>query len=508
MFCSFCGAPIPRPEKTEKSVSVVSGQAEYAANGRGTVKEASISAEPLKKKKKTVLWIVPGVVILAVIVLAVLYFTGKIELPFGKTGKTDPSSGKTGRDTRNFAVNGYVLAGDDQYKYEYNEKGLCISARSDDGEEIAFSYDYDDHDRPITRYIKTGSGKSVYEKYKYDDKGWLKRLEIYEDGELKTVWRYDENGRAVSCEGIGVTEPNTPGFPLSAAEDIKWDDEGRLLSISFPVKRPLDAFVYYYAGVDASESKKEQYRKTLSDFISSNGIKADKDGMYLDELIIEKYQYDDQGRLIKYTITDEHSQLSRFVNTRGAKTSEYRTVNEIEFSYNRSSIDLVITMTNHEGGEAAKEILHTDYKYDISYGPDSLPVSAGPEKRPVSIDIYDKLDCRIDSAEIGLFGVFWREGMTNYLGELHGGFAGSDLYNAPSTLQIGGYQQLHVLGTGANGEKIEYYLWPDTLGRQRCQKFTDGLYTMPASIEMDVQKKSLYVMNEDRDVFVYRRLGS
>ena len=88
----------------------------------------------------------------------------------------------------------------------------------------------------------------------------------------------------------------------------------------------------------------------------------------------------------------------------------------------------------------------------------------------------------MEKAEVGVFGITWREGMINCLGELHGGFAGVDPFELRNYMGVGLLQSLRVSGTGENGEAVEYLLWPDNYGRQRCQKFTDGLYTMPPFI--------------------------
>ena len=397
-----------------------------------------------------------------------------------------------------FAVNGYVLSGDGEYEYAYNDKGLCIEARSEDGETLTFSYEYDGEGRPVVRYVEADSEKSILEKYEYDGEGRLRRLTVYEGDEERSVWEYDEKGRVARGRGLPVTVPMLPGLPYSEAENVQWDSEGRLLSASFPLWRPLDGFAYSALGSAAAADQIDALCEQLREVAKSAGMEANPDGLYLSMRITEEFQYDRAGRATLFSIVTETTPLEIYARTGTAKAQ--KAVDSIEITYRSASIHFLATSYRYTDGVLVGDPMRVEWDYEIVAGSGSLPVEAGG----LSTDVYGALDCRVDSAEIGLFGILWREGVTNVYGELHGGFIGLDPTALRPYLRQGLFQCMHITGTGPNGEAVEYFLWPDMMGRQRCQKFTDGLYTMPASDEMDLKKQKQYVMEYDQDEYTYR----
>ncbi len=400
-----------------------------------------------------------------------------------------------------FSVNGFVLSTDGEYEYTYNETGLCVSAKDGSGNILSFSYDLDEAGHPLVRYMEKDGVKTVFEKYAFDGSGVLRTLTVYgEDGEAETVWQYDGSGRAISGTGLPVKTPYAPFLPGSDPDSIKWDSKGRLVSVSFPESYPLSLFALNALPAGTAEEKMDSFTERLGEAAAKNGMKADENGLYLRERLTEEYEYDRRGRVTKWTCTMERSPLTAYAEY-GAWESR-KTVTEVSVTYRSGSVSFRSSASGYRDGKSSGEPLRTEFEYKISNS-DGLPVESGP----LSTDVYDALDCAVGSAEIGLFGVTWREGLVNYYGELHGGFAGLDLYSKSSNLSAGGMQSLRITGTGKNGELIEYTLWPDPYGRQLCQKFTDGLCTMPVSLEQDMQKRNQFVMTEDRDLFTYVSIG-
>ena len=251
---------------------------------------------------------------------------------------------------------------------------------------------------------------------------------------------------------------------------------------------------------DLTREDLAQYRDLLLDFIKQNGVKETDDGRYLCQRYTEDFRYDGSGRLVKYTYRMESTPLYVFVTT-GQWAARARTT-ELELSYRRNTITLHSSDFSELDGKATGDPLRLSWDYEIVTNADGLP----SEVSSLSTDVYGALDCVVDQAEAGLFGVCWREGVINYYGELHGGFVGFDPANNISKVSVGLLQSLRISGTKADGGRVEYLLWPDSYGRQRCQKFTDGLYSLSPSLEMDYDRRNTYVMDEDRDEFTYRAL--
>ena len=400
-----------------------------------------------------------------------------------------------------FSVLGHVLVDDGSYQYQYDADGLCISAQSEDGEVLTFSYEYDVDGRPVVRYLEEDGERYRIEEYEYDSSGRLRRLNLYDkDTENKAVWEYDEEGRAVSGKGIIYQAPMLPFFPWSDADLIEWDSYGRLLAISCPVKYSLDVLVQMALDPNASDETRKEYRAQLLGLMEANGIKADSDGLYVRDRVTEYYEYDDQDRITKYTICEEKSPVFNYIRTGKWQASEMRS--EIEITYRKSAIAFSSKTSMYIDGELVDTRPQTEWEYAISYRDDGLPVKCGP----LSTDIYDRLNCKVKHVTLGLFGVTWREGFFSYYGELHGGFAGVDLYNQRDYAANWSFQSMRIIGEGQNGETIEYDIWPDRFGRQWCQKYTNGLYTMRESDQIYPENANSYNIVIDEDEFNYKRI--
>jgi len=420
-----------------------------------------------------------------------------------KEGREEESGGgKTKRAQIGFAVDGYVLSRDDAYRYSYGDDGLCTRARGEAGDELRFSYEYDDAGRPAVRYVEADGERRVYEKYGYDAKGNLTVLSVYEDGgdEPSAVWEYDSRGRAVAGRGLPVGPPYAPGFMGTVLEDVEWDKADRLTSVTFPSDYTADMLLTALAGAGAGPEQREASRAALEDYLRENRLR-DRDGLYRMESYTEKFEYDDAGRITKWVIEHEFTPLYAYViNHMPGETA--RNEDTLSFRYSKDEITISWSQRLYREGRWQKSGARGEFSYDVVRGADGLPVSVGG----LAADIYDLLDCEVKSAEAGLFGITWQPGFINYCGELHGGFAGTDPANARSYLQAGLMQSLRVTGRGEDGEAITYVLWPDSFGRQRCEKFTDGLLTMGVSDRTDFSNRNTYVMNGDENERVYARL--
>lgn len=416
----------------------------------------------------------------------------------GKTGiKEEPEQDEAALFS--FAVDGYVLERDAKYRYAYNEAGLCIEARDAASGALVctFDYAYDAEGRPTARYMEKDGERTILEEYDYDKNGSLTELRYYEEGELRSLWKYDSKGRVTAGQSLPVTTPYAPGFLGSTLENVEWDDADRLISVTFPMDKSLDELAWLS---NLTQEEFQARRDELEHFISSNHIKT-VDGLYRIEAYTEEYEYDENGRMTKYVVTRVVPPLGNFLQTQ--RTEERRTEDTYRVRYSRDGFRIKFTRRAYNGSQWQDSDLNVEFDHEIEFDPTGLPVSV----QGIDTNIYAALACSVKSAEAGLFGISWCPAYTNYLGELHGGFAGLDPSNLQSYAQQGMLQSLRVAGEGPDGEEINYVIWPDAYGRQRCQKLTDGRLTMNVSEAMDRDRQKSYVMDEDRDEFVYRRLS-
>ncbi len=402
-----------------------------------------------------------------------------------------------------FAADGFVLERDAEYSYSYDEAGLCTEARdAESGETVyTFDYKYDGEGRPVERYVEEDGERRLLEEYEYDKKGNLVRLSVYdEDGEPVSVWEYDSKGRAVAGKGISPQPPvGVPGFYGPDLEDIEWDEQDRLTSVIIPVDYPREMLVGRIAG-QAAQADIEARQAQIDEFIKSYKIKENDDGTYRTEFVKETFVYDKQGRVTRFVYMHEYTPLGNFLMTARPDASRREDTLKFRYSDDEMLISYSARVWNAGTGKWEDGGLDGDVSYQIERSADGLPLLV----KGLSTDVYGALDCEVKSAEVGLFGVSWSKEFTEYLGEVHGGFAGLDPRSLSAYLSSGGLQSLRVEGEGPDGEKLVYLMWPDQFGRQRCQKLTDGRLTMNVSSEMDVNRAMTYVMEDDSDEYVYR----
>ena len=389
-----------------------------------------------------------------------------------------------------------LLVEDDAFRYEHNECGLVVSSEDKFGNITRFSYDMADNDLPLRRYIGEGDGRWLYEEYEYDSEGRLTALTVYSKGEEEepTVWKYDENGRAVS-----VRNYETIPAEYSKDADFIWDESGRLLEVTWYEGEYLEMLPLQF-GIRASEQDPEALAEKVEEFIAEHDSEM-YDDKYLLSAMTDKYTYDGLGRVT--SLTSQVRQTPLFMRFRGnGDICERVQVNEYSFGYflNLKYSIRAKTTSYRDGVKGDRELKVGPIEYAISRSKAGLPVSVAD----TDVDIYDKLNCTEITADVGWFGIRWNDTYMNYAGELHGGPAGFSFTAVASAyVGVGMAFTLRVQGINDQGEKVVYIMRPDMMGRQMCMKFTEGRYTMPYSLDMDRERERLLTVQEDIDVFKY-----
>ena len=390
-----------------------------------------------------------------------------------------------------------LLAQDDAFRYEHDEHGLVVSAENRFGDITRFTYDMTDNDLPLRRYIGEGDSRWLYEEYEYDGEGRLTRLTVYTKGDENepVVWTYDENGRAVSVRNYETIPPE-----YSKDADFTWDENGRLLEVTWYEGEYLELLPLLF-GSKASEQDPEVLAKKVEEFIEEHDCEM-YDDKYLLSSETETYTYDGLGRVT--SLTSQVRQTPLFMLFRGnGEIFERLQVNEYTFGYflNLKYSIRAKTTSYRDGVKGDRDINVGPIDYAISRSSTGLPVSVDK----TDVDIYDKLNCTDITADVGWFGIRWNDTYMDYAGELQGGPAGFSFTAAAAAYAGAGMAfTLRVQGVNDRGERVVYIMRPDTMGRQMCMKFTEGRYTMPYSLDMDVERSRLLTILEDTDVFQYR----
>ena len=381
-----------------------------------------------------------------------------------------------------------------QYIYEYNEDGLCTAAVDETGGRITFSYTCNEDGLPTDRYMNAGQGDVLIETYEYTDEGRLETLTVYREGEDPVVMRFDENGRFAYADNLYV-------FPSMGFRDAEftWDENGRLTEVvsSHAVdEEELVEWVARTSGQEVTEDDYDLFREGIEKFFEDHDPEKTPGGKILLQQETQTYSYDPEGRVTDYVEIMRDTPVYAWYQG-GRELDSLERITGICLDYQGEDISFTSTMSVvTDGSETARN----------EYGPFDIAVARSAEGLPVqlmetSTDIYEKLNCSVNSADIGFYGFWWNDTMTDLMGELHGGIAGVPFEK--TLLAQGLSLALRVQGTTEDGKEVIYYSVADPLGRQMCEKFTDGKLTMPCFLGQDIEKRMTYRIDADADVILY-----
>lgn len=451
MFCQNCGKSIPDGTSTCPYCGQITSSENQANNNEAKSKKVS--------GKKNTFAMVASIVALCAVAVLIWVFV------------INPS--------RYTPI--YVLESDDEYNYEYDENGLCISM-SNDVDTYTFEYEYDEQNRPLKRYSSLNGGdKILSSEYEYGDNGNLARLTIYdpEDSENFRTWEYDEKGRAVYCENYSDGLP-VPLFANYANEDIwfEYDDNDRVTS--------------WYQEVYASP---EIYESLLPGITDEFG--TEEQLLYTSEYV---YEYDESGRVTSLTATDYHSRLGAYLQSLDIDDVAATYVTQLNFEYSKDKIIISGSdSTTYEDG--SKEDIHNDIYYEniLSYSDNGDTIASYINGSGNTVEIGDlNTDCDINSIELGYFGLRWVDDFWEY-GVKTGTVAGFEM----DFLFLQSYPfELRVHGTDNSGNNIEYILQPWKYGH-RYLKLEDGRVVCWPGVDMDIMNSFALCIDEDQENMTY-----
>ncbi len=378
----------------------------------------------------------------------------------------------------------YVLESDDEFNYEYDENGLCISMRND-VDEYAFEYEYDEQNRPLKRYSSlNGADKVLSSEYEYNSDGNLQRLTIYdpEDSENIRVWEYDEKGRAIYCGNYSDGLP-VPLFASYANEDIwfEYDENDRVTS--------------WYQEVHVSPEIYESLVPGITDQFGS-----EEQLIYTSEYI---YEYDESGRVTSLSATEYHSKLGAYLQSLNSDDPAATYVTQLNFEYSKDKIIISGNdSTTYE--DDSKDDISTDIYYEniLSYSDNGDTIASYTNGSGKTVEIGElNTDCNISSIELGYFGLRWIDNFWEY-GEKTGTVAGFEM----DFLFLQSYPfELRVRGADNSGNSIEYILQPWKYGH-RYLKLEEGRVVCWPGVDMDIMNSFALCIEEDQENLTYKAL--